>query len=86
MKWFRTLKFSKKRNYIGEDTYTTANDSGIIATILEKANYYGLEIISLEVDNFFGSSVELWGGKKEFFRFVEDFTKEYKDYIQDIRF
>lgn len=86
MKWFRNFYFYKRWINIENDYYRIVNDANITSFVLEKAKYYNLKIVKLQLNDYNGCYIQFWGDKASYLCFVRDFVNTYKEHIRNISF
>lgn len=86
MKWFRNLFFYKRWIDKGDDSYSIVTDADITAYVIDKANYYGLKIIKIDLSDYNCCCIKLLGDKQGFLCFIKDFIHTYKKHLRNISF
>lgn len=86
MKWYRNLFFHKRWVETGEDSYRIVSDASITAYVLDKANFYGLKITKIELNDYSNCNIQFLGDKQSFLCFVRDFINTYKNHLCNISF
>ena len=89
MKWIRTLKFRKIDRYIGgyglDTTFRTIKDTVLTNYALAIAPKYGCKIRKFECD-LCTCYIEILASRDCFLAFINDFVKNFEDYIDYIHF
>ena len=82
----RKIKFEKEVYHTDKNQCETIRDDAIIRSAIDIANYYNLQIIKINLSDFFTCKIVLKGDKQSFRCFVSKFLKQCGKYLKEVTF
>ena len=82
----RKISFEREVHHVDKNQCETIRDDAIIRSAIDIANYYNLQIIKINLSDFFTCKIVLKGDKQNFHCFVSKFLKQCGKYLKEVTF